>query len=650
MNFFKKAGNVFGILLFVELSFAQSDSLILQWAELMEEDEEIIESIQNLMEQPVDINKANREELLSIPFLSAEFADSIIARRNQRGQYSNKRQIRSIVGAEYYDVIRDFITIQASQRYTASVIHRNQLSIEKIEEVRTNQYLGDALNTYDKVYYKNQDNLRAGIVTQKDVGESSYWDFFSGYIEYTGQNWKAVLGSYYLHFGQGLVFSNPFGNRKSSVSTMAFRNMNYGGFPSLSSSENTGHLGFYVKSTLPANLEGHIFWTASNLDGRYDSDGETVTGFNYDGYHRTANEIKTKDIIRENVFGFSVLRNFFNAINIGCLWASYQYSPKIVPYQKDGDDSALRRNFFLFSGNSIQQSSLFYKLGYRNILLEGEAAFSGAGNDALAVSQSLYLQNKNASAGIKFWRLGKSYLSPSGRSFDDSDAFPQGTEGYYFALSLKPVNQLTVHAYSLNSKDLWRTYFIKVPVQKSEWLIQAEYSAYAGVFSGRVRSVKREEIFSDTEIYGKTVDIEQLSGRLEVSWRLNRLIRLRSRWETTRINQLKEHGTNIFQDIQVQPLKWLSMATRFSFYKTNSYTTRIYEYENDIPGNFSNYPLYGDGSKWYLLLKIKPLSALSLWIKYRYLKQNNNQPDQFSFISPEIGLMRSINMQIQYQF
>ena len=58
------------------------------------------------------------------------------------------------------------------------------------------------------------------------------------------------------------------------------------------------------------------------------------------------------------------------------------------------------------------------------------------------------------------------------------------------------------------------------------------------------------------------------------------------------------------------------MQIRFSAFETNDYDSRIYEYENDLPNVFSNYPLYGRGSKWYIMVTFKPVPKIKLWLKY----------------------------------
>ena len=123
------------IIVFINGAMAQSDSLINQWAELLEDDAELVESLQQYLEQPLNINQANKEKLLGFPFISPQMADSIISIRDIKGRFSSKRDIRKIVGPENYELIKDFITIRSARRLNNSVLHRSRLAVENMKEI-----------------------------------------------------------------------------------------------------------------------------------------------------------------------------------------------------------------------------------------------------------------------------------------------------------------------------------------------------------------------------------------------------------------------------------------------------------------------------------------------------------------------------------
>ena len=60
----------------------------------------------------------------------------------------------------------------------------------------------------------------------------------------------------------------------------------------------------------------------------------------------------------------------------------------------------------------------------------------------------------------------------------------------------------------------------------------------------------------------------------------------------------------------------ISLYGRIIFFKTDSFNSAIYEFENDLPGVMSNLAMYGEGFRWYFLVKVKVLNRLNLSFKY----------------------------------
>jgi hypothetical protein len=53
------------------------------------------------------------------------------------------------------------------------------------------------------------------------------------------------------------------------------------------------------------------------------------------------------------------------------------------------------------------------------------------------------------------------------------------------------------------------------------------------------------------------------------------------------------------------------------FFDTESYDSRVYAYENDLRGAFSNPSLYGRGRRWYVLVRSSLIDGvLTLSCKY----------------------------------
>ncbi|MCP5062264.1 MAG: hypothetical protein GY936_07370, partial [Ignavibacteriae bacterium] len=55
---------------------------------------------------------------------------------------------------------------------------------------------------------------------------------------------------------------------------------------------------------------------------------------------------------------------------------------------------------------------------------------------------------------------------------------------------------------------------------------------------------------------------------------------------------------------------------RIVFFDTESYNSRIYEFENNHRGLLTNIPMFGNGFRWYLIFNIQPIKQLKISARY----------------------------------
>ena len=86
-----------------------------------------------------------------------------------------------------------------------------------------------------------------------------------------------------------------------------------------------------------------------------------------------------------------------------------------------------------------------------------------------------------------------------------------------------------------------------------------------------------------------------------------------------------EKGILIFQDVKYALTSSLSFSGRIVFFQTDSYNSRVYEFENDLTGVMTNPALYGDGMRWYIVAHYNTSFGLSLSMKYSELIKPNEK-------------------------
>ena len=67
----------------------------------------------------------------------------------------------------------------------------------------------------------------------------------------------------------------------------------------------------------------------------------------------------------------------------------------------------------------------------------------------------------------------------------------------------------------------------------------------------------------------------------------------------------------------------LTAKTRYILFDTDSYDSRVYQYESDVEGNFSNPPLYGKGTRWYIFIGYDVFQKIRVSAKYSETKKLN---------------------------
>lgn len=596
-------------------SQSQTDSLLIRWEEFIEDESDFAEILEELAENPININSKNQIELLRIPFITTNQVDSILNKRNRDGHFKSKRQIRSILGTELYGLVKDFITIKHKSKHSLTYTHKSYYGLEPINQIKNGSYRGDALYDYNKVQFNWANNVRIGMNTQKDIGEANYLDYVNGYIEYKTGKMKGIIGSYYCHFGEGLVFSNAFGQQKSSIASLPFRPSKKGGFSTLSSSENTSMFGIFFNFDQIYNSNLYLFYSNTNRDAQFSRDWNSITAIDYDGYHRTNSEIRKKDVISESVFGIACSYSILRVFNIGLNYSIIKYNPSLN-YEQDivGEDT-YRREKFNFSGSQINQFSAFYDFTLNSVQFRGE--FAGSQQGGSAYTQSVFLDENLFRFGGKFWRLSKCFQSPFGRVFDDSNPFPQAEEGFYVGLSIDPYKNISINLFKIIKKDLWRTYFDELPKMNDELFFELNYQPNTISLLARMRIKDNEHFNESWDENSITRNIErQKIYRIQIDYKPVKQFLFRTRWESTDVEN--EKGSYLFEDIHFSPQSSLSVRTRILFYRTDSYSSRLYEYESDLPGSYANYAVFGEGRVFYLLLKWKIHERISIWFKYRY--------------------------------
>lgn len=636
----------FSLCVFSFLAAQVVDSLE-SWMDLIEDDPTVAEILQDLRQNPVAVNQADKQEWLKIPLLSANLVNRILAARNAQGKFTSIRQIRQIVGAEIYRRIRPFLILNREKPSRWRWIQRNYRTIETPEEIQDDSYLGSNLYNYSKMTLHYNRRISAGLIFQKDIGEQNFNDYLSGFVQMKTENFKIIAGSFYAHLGQGLVFSSPFGRIKSSMVLLPFFARKDGASVYIGSGENLAQTGLMIRFRFKRNDEIRIMASRTLRDGQFNPNTLQITDFDYSGYHRTLKEKNQKDLICERVLGINFVHLWTPYFKAGFTAARIGYEPTIHFDQFNVPFSERRRRYFHFAGRRMTIGSVYYDWQKNRFRLSGEFALSG--RKAQALSQSVLFNVKPVQFGLLFWHVDNRFQSPYGRIFGNRAPFPRGEQGVYGAIRWE-FGGGNIRFYKTIKRKLWRSYFSPMPVLNDDWFGQAEGRFTQFAISVRLRRRYFETFISQDNGPAIRKQQQKTNVRLEWSFFAQRFLTFRSRAEFCRLTNPAENGFLVFQDVRFRRLKHLQLNMRISFFRTHSFNTGIYEYESDVPGSFSNYALYGQGFKWYVRLSWMVNRHFKFWLKYRYLMRNKLNFGEIDYGRIEQPLQRLIRVQTQVTF
>jgi len=607
-----------------------------------------IDDLENLRKHPVNLNKATREELSEIVLLNTLQIQALLNYRERHGNFISIFELQAV---PYWDValikaVLPFVKINAdiTEAYTPikslftngsyQFITRYQQVIEKskgyiVPADSTKQYYqGGPFRLFARFRYAWGTKMSYGLTVDKDAGEEFFkgsnrrgFDYYSGhfYIRDVKALKALVLGDFEVRLGQGVIMWTGFGFRKSpavmsvkregpklrpytSVNETNF--MRGGGF-------TAGAKGFEVTAFASYKMIDANLVNAAATDTTIDEE-EYFSSLLVTGYHRTQSEIRNRERIAQLVAGGNFSYNKRN----WHLGANAVYTRYFTDYQRNYQPySSLD-----FSGKQLLNASVDYHAAFRNVHFFGENAISQNGGFGLLNGLLVSLDSKVDMSVIHRY-YSKDFQTVYGNAFAEGSR-PQNEHGVYVGLSVRPVKYLQLDAFADLYMHPWLKYLVDAPSWGNENYLQATvkpnkkseiYVRY------RFETKKRNSPLNDLPL-DYTVNQTRQGVRYQHRFQVTDELTISNRVELSFYNlegNKPETGFVIYQDINFKKMGFpLSANARFAVFRTPSYNTRIYAYENDVLYSFSIPAYYGNGIRYYLTLRYSATRWLDVWVRW----------------------------------
>ncbi len=503
-------------------------------------------------------------------------------------------------------------------------------------------YFGSPSKFYSRYKFNSGNKFTAGFVIEKDAGEPFFTkkyknisnqldlkipsiDFSSFHfsLSNTGIIQKFVMGDYHLQFAQGLTMWSNFAFNKSSNTTSVNRapkNI----IASTSSIENNFFRGAAL-SLSKGSVSAILFYSLKNRDANVieqNSKGEIISfsSLQNSGLHRTINELKDRNKLREQVYGSRLTLNLMS-IKLGNTLYVSEYNAMFLP-----SNQAYKK--FDFTGTRNVCMGFDYQWNIGSLNLFGEYSMSKNKGYAYLMGLNFYLDSYSKLSLMKR-DYEAQYQNLYANAFAEN-SYSKNEKGLYLGFDSWIFPGWQIQAYLDIFKFPWLKSSSDGPSKGLDFFLQINHKPSDSFHVYLKYKRKNKELNSSVPAWTSNLVNEVRENiRMDLSYDLNPRIRLRSRAEwvnfSNDISQNK-HGFLIFQQVTYSSTNQRAkLHIRFTNFNTDTYDTRIYTYENDLLYSFSIPAFYDQGNHAYLLLKYTINSSISCWMKLAHTFYANKE-------------------------
>ena len=644
-------------------SYSQTDSSYLKTEDILDDvlqepdaetdNSDLYDQLEQLLLNPINLNQATLDDLLQIPLLDINSAKLIIDHRNRYGNFFSVSELNAIQNLDKNLIkkITPFVYVEKVKSESEQepedvnlVFSRSDALLRSrfINELQNNvgflnqKFEGTKPRIYNRLLVKYSSNFQAGYLAEKDPGESAINEFSSFHIAFSdiGFVHKAVIMDYLLEFGQGLTFWTPYAFPKGADAVYPVIRTDRIIKPYTSSTENNFFRGAAASFQF-GNFLLSGFYSFNYFDANIDTITGEITSTPVDGLHRTPNEIQKRKSASEQMLGGRIDYRIGDFLNLGAL---YYHSSFSNPFNSSG--------IFDITGSKFYYSAFSYKLFVNRFIFSGEFSYNGISVASINALQLSIIKGFTFITSIR--NYPRNFYSLHGFGFGERNGATNNEVGIYTGIKWRtPLGLLNF--YYDQFKYPFATFSNPNPSNGDEYL-----------FDFLSKPIRKVELrvrykYENKEVKGSIENLIQLVKRLrqvvrgEIFYTISNKIRFRGRFEYNlfRIPQSsgKETGYLIFQDIRYSPTVNFNLYGRIIFFKTDSFNSAIYEYENNLTGVFTNNALFGQGIRWYLIMRFRPYRIITVSAKYA----ETYKPDAISLGSGDNSILGNLDNTLSLQ-
>lgn len=673
---------------------ADFDLLIQELFPVPEDDldySDLYESLFQFFIQPLDLNQATRNDLISTFLLSERQIEDFLKHRENYGKLLSIYEIQAIPSwdANTIERILPFVTVTEStiQQDNRSIFERILAEENKTLLIRysrtletqrgytsdttgASRYLGSPDRMYTRMRISHLNDFSIGFTLEKDAGEQLIWDsktnryifdFISAHaVLYNQGKFKTLaVGDYQLQFGQGLIMGAGFAAGKGSETINTVRRSTQGIRPYTSVLEtnfqrgaaatySTGQFdftGYYSRVGEDGGASNQVIADSLNQG----QEGDFISSLIATGFHRTPNEIAKKDnFMRTDAGGNITYRDKQNNLELGATLAYTSYNKTL-----QRNDRLYNR--FEFNGKNNYNVGLNYSYAWRNMSFFGEAARSKSGGMGIISGVILSLA-RQLEMSMLFRKYDRDFHTFYGAAFGEGSR-PINEQGFYWGMKYSPSKKWQLAAYYDRFRFPWMRFLVDAPSEGHEYLARLTYRPSRSIqLYGQFRQEVREKNYrneddTNNSNFNRVSPYTRRNYQLNCDYKAEEIVSLRARvqFSSYEHEQAPTQGYVLVQDVNLDFGK-VRFSTRFALFDTDDYENRQYVYEKDVLYYFFIPAYYGRGFRNFYMIQLKAGKKIDIWAKWAYTKYRNQETIGSGLERIEGDLRNDIRIQMRITF
>lgn len=598
-------------------------------------DSELFEELYYLHAHPMNLNDIKEEDLRLLPFLSEnEIKDimwyidnhkplmstgelmfiysldklkrSMIQLFCYAGEYKhNDYSLRNIWKYSNNELVLrtdiPFYTKAGYQKVPDSVL------ISKPNKI----YQGNRFFHSIRYTFSSQNHFFAGFQAEKDPGEKNI-DHIAGYamVKDIGIIRNAILGNYRVSFGHGLVVntSSSFG-KAMKISSMEVIDK---GITKHSSTTETGYFsgGATTLSFGKVNVSAYVSYKKS--DATFNSDSIGLSSLKTDGLHRTELERSKKNNISLTDLGTNIHLDL-KSIQLSLTSA---YTHINVPLAPKCNTEGTYYKMYYPQGQDFSATSLAYSYRKNNLVFSGETAVNSKGAIA-TLNQLQWKINSFNTVTLIQRRYGAKYSTINARTFSENSS-PQNENGIYLGWQSLLSEKISINSYIDAMYFPWLKYQVYGSSYGIEAFAQLNYNINTKntlIVRYKLKSKEKDYKYNN----GSSLKFKTTHNlRIQHNMILTDNWSLRTTFNTSLVTFVnnKNFGFNIGETVRYAKNKKYRFDASIIYFNTDSYDSRIYNFESSLLYAFAMNSYYYKGIRSTFLASINLTEKLSITTKF----------------------------------